>query len=110
MAVENAGMPLWMWRDLAWSTPMLWSEISLLLDDCSPVDYELLEGWLARSGCSPLSIHLTLDGCAIDRQPAQNLCICLQKVVSVGVMSISTFRGRITSVLNLFEADCGFYP
>jgi len=62
--VPGVSMPLLIgrvcraWRDFAWSTPKLWSRISLCLQHSSPKDCELLEGWLARSGQSPLSIHL----------------------------------------------------
>jgi F-box-like len=65
--VPNATMPFVIgkvcsaWRQLAWLTPKLWSRISLLLEDCTSKDCELLEEWLLRSGRSPLSIHLTFD-------------------------------------------------
>lgn len=65
--VPNATMPLVfgkvcrMWRDVAWSTPKLWSGISLLLENSTPTDCELLQEWLSRSGHSPLSIHLQFD-------------------------------------------------
>jgi hypothetical protein len=65
--VPNATMPLVIgtvcsaWRNLAWSTPKLWSGISLLLEDPTSSDCDLLNEWLLRSGSSPLSIHLRFD-------------------------------------------------
>lgn len=65
--VPNAAIPLVIgkvccaWRNLAWSTPRLWSGISLLLEYSTPIDCELLKEWLLRSGDSLLSIHLRYD-------------------------------------------------
>ena len=48
------------WRDIAWSTPSLWS--SLVVCDPSDCDSHLVTGiareWLARSGRLPLSIYI----------------------------------------------------
>ena len=48
------------WRDIAWSTPSLWS--SLVVRDPSEYNTHIITGiaqeWLARSGQLPLSIHI----------------------------------------------------
>ncbi|KAJ6472286.1 hypothetical protein C8R47DRAFT_725288 [Mycena vitilis] len=55
------------WRDIAFSTPTLWSASSFVVsvewtvkqrESALNKATELLETWLARSGCCPLSIHL----------------------------------------------------
>jgi F-box-like len=50
------------WRAIAWSTPYIWSHISLSL---STPRYEtqvkLLSDWLTRSGICPLTINFTFD-------------------------------------------------
>lgn len=50
------------WREIAWSTPLLWSSISLHVSrKAHNAQIELLEEWLARAGTSSLSIKLTSD-------------------------------------------------
>ena len=51
------------WRELAWSTPILWSSIQLDLMEyrVTPLDPALVEQWLVRSGTSPLSICVVSD-------------------------------------------------
>ncbi|KAJ3510246.1 hypothetical protein NLJ89_g4790 [Agrocybe chaxingu] len=51
------------WRDIAWSTPRLWTRLNLYLD-LKIVDWQTLmtEEWLARSGSLPLSIRLRSRG------------------------------------------------
>ncbi|CAA7270708.1 unnamed protein product [Cyclocybe aegerita] len=51
------------WRDIAWSTPRLWTRLNLYLDP-SIVDWQTLmtQEWLARSGSLPLSIRLHSRG------------------------------------------------
>jgi F-box-like len=75
--VPNATMPLVIgsvcstWRNLALSTPKLWSRISLKLDGRnSDLDYEILDEWISRSGRSPLSIHLWIGK---DETPADDI-------------------------------------
>ncbi|KAF8953524.1 hypothetical protein BDZ97DRAFT_2082628 [Flammula alnicola] len=47
------------WRQIAWSTPHLWTEISInLLPQKFPQRGQLAQEWLNRSGDLPLSIHL----------------------------------------------------
>jgi hypothetical protein len=48
------------WRAIAWSTPRLWSSISINFDRGSLGDIlQLAREWLSRSGQLPLSISLT---------------------------------------------------
>ncbi|KDR78756.1 hypothetical protein GALMADRAFT_137766 [Galerina marginata CBS 339.88] len=48
------------WRQIAWSTPRIWTFISILLEPQKfPVRYELAREWLNRSGQLPLTIHIT---------------------------------------------------
>ncbi|KAJ6511164.1 hypothetical protein C8R45DRAFT_966256 [Mycena sanguinolenta] len=50
------------WRDIALSTPALWKNISIAVqdpDDCQSQKLELLKTWIARSGNCPLSLNLT---------------------------------------------------
>ena len=83
--MPNASIPLVIgkvcraWRHQAWSTPKLWSSISLLLDRRTPVDCELLKEWILRSGRSPLSIHLRLDR---TMTTARNVIQCILSMVA----------------------------
>jgi F-box-like len=49
------------WRDIAWSTPTLWSSL-VVHDPSTKHDPDMVTGiareWLARSGHLPLSIHI----------------------------------------------------
>ncbi|KAF9482955.1 hypothetical protein BDN70DRAFT_990735 [Pholiota conissans] len=45
------------WRDIAQSTPQLWTSVSV--DLSSEIHFDLLRGWLARSGMLPL--HILID-------------------------------------------------
>ena len=66
LAFENLFSPLYLgaicsyWRDIAWSTPRLWS--SLVVRDPSKHDPDMVAGiareWLGRSGRLPLSIRI----------------------------------------------------
>ena len=66
MALGNLSYPLSLgaicsyWRDIAWSTPSLWS--SLVIRDRNKRDPHIIAGvaqeWLARSGQLPLSIRI----------------------------------------------------
>ncbi|KDR78752.1 hypothetical protein GALMADRAFT_244302 [Galerina marginata CBS 339.88] len=48
------------WRQIAWSTPRIWTFISIFLESQKfPVRYELAREWLNRSGQLPLTIHIT---------------------------------------------------
>ncbi|KAF8966612.1 hypothetical protein BDZ97DRAFT_621343 [Flammula alnicola] len=49
------------WRDIAWGTPALWTNLSLHLTSMLKVSVQipLIEQWLSRSGHLPLSIHLS---------------------------------------------------
>ncbi|KAF9479376.1 hypothetical protein BDN70DRAFT_878859 [Pholiota conissans] len=52
------------WRDIAWSTPRLWSSITIHLDyrpDRHAIQRTLAEEWLGRAGQLPLSIRLVAD-------------------------------------------------
>jgi hypothetical protein len=44
------------WRDFVWSTPKLWSTVSIVISHLPLC--ELLEEWLAHSGLQPLTIDL----------------------------------------------------
>ncbi|PPQ71764.1 hypothetical protein CVT24_006526 [Panaeolus cyanescens] len=48
------------WRKIAWSTPSLWSEVTLRVTNpsCVPSQATLLDEWLTRSGQLPLNIRL----------------------------------------------------
>ncbi|KAJ7719430.1 hypothetical protein DFH07DRAFT_859319 [Mycena maculata] len=46
------------WREIALGTPALWRAISLRDDIALEQQIHLLETWLSRSGCCPLSIHM----------------------------------------------------
>ncbi|PPQ78474.1 hypothetical protein CVT25_011869 [Psilocybe cyanescens] len=50
------------WRQLAWSTPQLWSHIACDLDN-KPLSNktEVIREWLSRSGQLPLSIRISFD-------------------------------------------------
>ncbi|KAF8888170.1 hypothetical protein CPB84DRAFT_1826783 [Gymnopilus junonius] len=53
------------WRRIAWSTPQLWSTVSICLADwIGSSRIELIQEWLDRSKALPLSIYLydSLDG------------------------------------------------
>ncbi|KDR85954.1 hypothetical protein GALMADRAFT_132571 [Galerina marginata CBS 339.88] len=67
------------WRRIAWSTPQVWAFISMDLSvrperisERAVQRYmtleQLLSDWIARSGCSPLSIELYSRHCLDDRQ------------------------------------------
>jgi hypothetical protein len=47
------------WRDLIWSTPQIWSIVSIDLSSSMPID--LLEEWFIRSDLLPLSIQVQLS-------------------------------------------------
>lgn len=50
------------WRAVTWSTPYIWSHISLCLSTPRyETQVELLSDWLARSGICPLTINLIFD-------------------------------------------------
>ncbi|KDR86092.1 hypothetical protein GALMADRAFT_150404 [Galerina marginata CBS 339.88] len=50
------------WRQIAWSTPRLWSTISILLNPHKyPACSGLVKQWLARSGHLPLSVYMGTD-------------------------------------------------
>ncbi|KAJ7504679.1 hypothetical protein B0H11DRAFT_2347342 [Mycena galericulata] len=69
-STSNPASPLFLghichkWREIAVSTPSLWTTISLTLADITSPDsrLRLLEIWLARSRDCPLSISLIDDG------------------------------------------------
>lgn len=47
------------WRDIAWSTPRLWTSLTVHVDFArQPTQTRLTQEWLARSGKLPLSIRL----------------------------------------------------
>ena len=47
------------WRDLVWSTPMLWKNVSL--DLRHRFNCDLIHQWLVHSGQQPLDIKITCD-------------------------------------------------
>ena len=69
--LNNHSIPLFLgaicsyWRDIAWSTPSLWS--SLVFRDTGEFDSRivtsLVQEWLARSGGLPLSIRISATFC-----------------------------------------------
>ncbi|KAG6812814.1 hypothetical protein H0H92_000272 [Tricholoma furcatifolium] len=48
------------WRNLAWSMPWLWNNMSLSIIRPTETHIQLLEEWIARSGNLPLYIHLKI--------------------------------------------------
>ncbi|KDR86095.1 hypothetical protein GALMADRAFT_235326 [Galerina marginata CBS 339.88] len=47
------------WREIAWSTPRLWTVISVCISAPNlPARYDIARGWLVRSGGLPLTIHI----------------------------------------------------
>ncbi|KAF9005018.1 hypothetical protein BDQ17DRAFT_371811 [Cyathus striatus] len=48
------------WREIAWTTPTIWTNVSVFLSRASryPIQVELLQDWLKRSGGLPLTIKL----------------------------------------------------
>jgi len=95
------------WRALAWSTPRLWSSISIEFDRGSLVDkLQLAREWLSRSGQLPLSITITA-GSSCDLPP---LSVTL---LSALIDSINGYacRWRVLNIslppqmLPLFHAD-----
>ncbi|KAJ3505791.1 hypothetical protein NLJ89_g7232 [Agrocybe chaxingu] len=49
------------WREIAWSTPRLWTRVPVNLKAFFHRPKELLLQWIARSGELPLSIHIFYD-------------------------------------------------
>ncbi|KIM48318.1 hypothetical protein M413DRAFT_228114 [Hebeloma cylindrosporum] len=59
------------WRSIAWSTPMLWSSLSLHLSNQNfGVLVDLMKEWLCRSGELPLSVRLSCDPMSGDHSDA----------------------------------------
>jgi hypothetical protein len=59
------------WRSIAWSTPMLWSCLSLHLSSQDlTILVDLMKEWLRRSGELPLSVRLSCDPVSGDRGDA----------------------------------------
>jgi hypothetical protein len=50
------------WRAIAWSTPRLWTSISLDLAKINECHVDVVRGWLRRSGGCPLYIHIYGQG------------------------------------------------
>jgi hypothetical protein len=59
------GMVCSAWRELAWSMPQLWGNISLSLNRSTPSKCDLVKEWLVRSDQCQLSNHLN---CSLDHR------------------------------------------
>ncbi|KAF9555599.1 hypothetical protein CPC08DRAFT_711898 [Agrocybe pediades] len=48
------------WRQVAFSTPQIWTTLTIFLDRCdgSPVEEDLISAWISRTRNHPLTIHL----------------------------------------------------
>jgi hypothetical protein len=68
------------WRAIAWSTPLLWTSVTVELYDLENANVDILEGWLCRSGGLPLYI-----------------CIC-----GKSRYSMFSIRGTVEKVMDLF--------
>ncbi|KAF8151607.1 hypothetical protein B0H34DRAFT_665030, partial [Crassisporium funariophilum] len=61
------------WREIIWSTPVVWSYLSIRLSATRyDAQYELLEAWLTRSGEVPLTICASMEspfawGCQVPK-------------------------------------------
>ncbi|PPQ95619.1 hypothetical protein CVT26_008648 [Gymnopilus dilepis] len=52
------------WRQVAWSTPDLWTALAISTERATlPTHIQLAEEWLSRAGTLPLSISYTSDDC-----------------------------------------------
>ncbi|KAF9005003.1 hypothetical protein BDQ17DRAFT_1541030 [Cyathus striatus] len=51
------------WRDIAWTTPYIWTSVSILISGAKryPIQVGLLQGWLQRARGLPLTINLEFN-------------------------------------------------
>lgn len=64
------------WREIAWSTPALWSSISIDMFATNKATAEIVREWLRRSGELPLYIRLYagLDQASLEYYPIPSRC------------------------------------
>lgn len=56
------------WREFVWSSPRLWKVVWLQLDIHFRTNLLLVEEWVSRSGCEPLSIQFTWKASVSDAE------------------------------------------
>lgn len=66
------------WRAIATSTPSLWNSLAISCNWRKRPNCLLLQEWLQRSGCLPLSIDISLPHCSPHRRPSHNDLAFLQ--------------------------------
>ena len=65
------------WRQTIWTSPVLWSTITCKLCQPPSTEYiEIMQGWLKRSGCYPLTISI------YDRNPSLGQILVKDPVVN----------------------------
>ncbi|KAH9475192.1 hypothetical protein JR316_0012303 [Psilocybe cubensis] len=83
------------WRDIAWSTPLLWNNLSLRISrKTSKIQAELLKDWLPRAQTSPLHINLTVDD-------EQEMTFCSLRTIMEVLATRSSYWRNFSSVLPL---------
>ncbi|CAA7265106.1 unnamed protein product [Cyclocybe aegerita] len=68
----NLGAVSRRWREIAWSTPRLWTRVPVNLEAFFHHPKELLLQWIGRTGQLPLSIHIFYDYDVLESGAAQH--------------------------------------
>ncbi|KAJ3511016.1 hypothetical protein NLJ89_g4346 [Agrocybe chaxingu] len=96
------------WRDIARSTPSLWTSLHLRLDEAlrQPLYVDILEKWISRSAQLPLSLSIRIDYCDPCDYPRWEL---FKSVITI--LNIQSSRwGRLSlnipfNLLGLFQSE-----